>query len=114
MHCHNDLGLAVANSLAAVVNGATQVECTMNGMGERAGNASMEEIVMGIQTRKDYYGEFKHSIDTRQIYRTSKLVSKLTGVNLQPHKAIVGKMHLPMSPGSTSTVYWLKGPHMRS
>jgi 2-isopropylmalate synthase len=91
VHCHNDLGLAVANSLAAVVNGATQVECTMNGMGERAGNASMEEIVMGIQTRKDYYGEFKHSIDTRQIYRTSKLVSKLTGVNLQPHKAIVGK-----------------------
>lgn len=91
VHCHNDLGLAVANSLAAVMNGATQVECTINGMGERAGNASMEEIIMGIQTRKDFYGEMVHNIDTRQIYRSSKLVSKLTGVNLQPHKAIVGK-----------------------
>jgi 2-isopropylmalate synthase len=91
VHCHNDLGLAVANSLAAVMNGATQVECTVNGMGERAGNASMEEIIMGIRTRKDIYGELQHNIDTRQIYRTSKLVSKLTGVNLQPHKAIVGK-----------------------
>ncbi|HPV02687.1 MAG TPA: 2-isopropylmalate synthase, partial [Clostridiales bacterium] len=91
VHCHNDLGLAVANSLAAIMNGATQVECTINGMGERAGNASMEEIIMGIQTRKDFYGELQHNIDTRQIYRTSKLVSKLTGVNLQPHKAIVGK-----------------------
>ena len=91
VHCHNDLGLAVANSLSAVMNGATQVECTINGMGERAGNASMEEIIMGIQTRKDFYSGMQHNIDTRQIYRTSKLVSKLTGVNLQPHKAIVGK-----------------------
>ena len=102
VHCHNDLGLAVANSLAAVMNGATQVECTINGMGERAGNASMEEIIMGIQTRKDFYGEMAHNIDTRQIYRSSKLVSKLTGVNLQPHKAIVGRTHLPMNPGSIS------------
>ena len=91
VHCHNDLGLAVANSLAAIMNGATQVECTINGLGERAGNASMEEIIMGIQTRKDFYGGLKHNINTRQIYRTSKLVSKLTGVHLQPNKAIVGK-----------------------
>lgn len=90
VHCHNDLGLAVANSLAAVRNGATQVECTINGLGERAGNASMEELIMGLQTRKDYYGELAHSIDTKQIYRTSKLVSNLTGVALPPNKAIVG------------------------
>ena len=90
VHCHNDLGLAVANSLAAVRNGATQVECTINGLGERAGNASMEELIMGLQTRKDYYGELAHNIDTKQIYRTSKLVSNLTGVALHPNKAIVG------------------------
>lgn len=89
VHCHNDLGLAVANSLSAMINGATQLECTINGLGERAGNASMEEIIMGISTRKDYYN-FTHNIDTRQIYRTSKLVSSLTGVNVQPNKAIVG------------------------
>lgn len=90
VHCHNDLGLAVANSLAAMKNGATQLECTINGLGERAGNASLEELVMGIQTRKDYYGEIIHQIDTKQIYRTSKLVGSLTGVNVQPNKAIVG------------------------
>lgn len=90
VHCHNDLGLAVANSLAAMLNGATQLECTINGLGERAGNASMEEIIMGINTRKDYYSGFEHNIDTVKIYRTSKLVSSLTGVNVQPNKAIVG------------------------
>jgi 2-isopropylmalate synthase len=90
VHCHNDLGLAVSNSLAAMINGATQLECTINGLGERAGNASMEEIVMGINTRKDYYNDFEHKIDTVQIYRTSKLVSSLTGLNVQPNKAIVG------------------------
>ncbi|MDP4179897.1 MAG: 2-isopropylmalate synthase [Bacillota bacterium] len=90
VHCHNDLGLAVANSLAAMVNGATQLECTINGLGERAGNASMEEIVMGLNTRKDYYKDITHNIDTVQIYRTSKLVSSLTGVNVQPNKAVVG------------------------
>ncbi len=90
VHCHNDLGLAVANSLEALRNGAIQLECTVNGMGERAGNASVEEIIMGLQTRKDFYGELAHNIDTRQIYRTSKLVSSLTGVNVQPNKAIVG------------------------
>jgi 2-isopropylmalate synthase len=89
VHCHNDLGMAVANSLAAIENGATQVECTINGLGERAGNAAVEEIIMGINTRKDYYN-ITHKIDTTQIYRTSKLVSSLTGVSVQPNKAIVG------------------------
>jgi 2-isopropylmalate synthase len=89
VHCHNDLGLAVANSLAAVLNGATQVECTINGLGERAGNASVEELIMGIDTRKDFY-KIEHKIDTTQIYRSSKLVSSLTGIAVQPNKAIVG------------------------
>lgn len=89
VHCHNDLGLAVANSLAAILNGATQVECTINGLGERAGNAALEEIIMGINTRKDFY-KIEHAIDTKQIYRTSKLVSSLTGITVQPNKAIVG------------------------
>lgn len=90
VHCHNDLGLAVANSLAAMKNGATQLEGTINGLGERAGNASIEELIMGINTRKDYYGDIIHNIDTKQIYRTSKLISSLTGVSVQPNKAIVG------------------------
>ena len=89
VHCHNDLGLAVANSLAAILNGATQVECTINGLGERAGNAAVEELIMGIDTRKDFY-KIEHKIDTKQIYRTSKLVSSLTGITVQPNKAIVG------------------------
>lgn len=89
VHCHNDLGLAVANSLAAVEAGAAQVECTVNGIGERAGNASMEEIVMALATRPDYY-QSTTNIDTTYIYRTSRLVSKLTGVPVQPNKAIVG------------------------
>ncbi|MDR3562306.1 MAG: 2-isopropylmalate synthase [Negativicutes bacterium] len=89
VHCHDDLGLAVANSLAAVQNGATQVECAINGLGERAGNASLEEIVMALQTRSDYY-KAATGIDTRQIYRTSRLVSILTGIVVQPNKAIVG------------------------
>ena len=90
VHCHNDLGLAVANSLSAVANGAGQVECTVNGLGERAGNASMEEIVMGLHTRKDFLG-CSTGIKTREIYRTSRLVSKLTGIIVQPNKAIVGQ-----------------------
>ncbi len=89
VHCHNDLGLAVANSLAAVKAGATQVECTVNGIGERAGNASLEEIVMGINTRADYYASGTN-IDTKQIYRTAKLVSSITGVAIPPNKAITG------------------------
>lgn len=89
VHCHNDLGLGVANSLAGIENGATQVECTINGIGERAGNAAMEEIVMAINTRSDYL-KYTTGIDTRGIYRTSMLVSSLTGMHLQPNKAIVG------------------------
>lgn len=89
VHCHDDLGLAVANSLAAVTCGAGQVECTINGLGERAGNASLEEIVMALRTRKDFLGK-STNIKTDQIYKTSRLVSKLTGIVVQPNKAIVG------------------------
>jgi 2-isopropylmalate synthase len=90
VHCHNDLGLAVSNSLAAVLNGARQVECTINGLGERAGNASLEEIVMGLKMRKDIFKGMDTDIKTKQLYKTSKLVSKLTGIVVQPNKAIVG------------------------
>jgi 2-isopropylmalate synthase len=88
-HCHNDLGMAVANSLAAVMGGARQVECTINGLGERAGNASLEEVVMAIKTRSDIFN-LTTSIDTTQIVPTSKLVSSITGYPVQPNKAIVG------------------------
>ncbi len=88
-HCHNDLGLAVANSLAAVLNGARQVECTVNGLGERAGNASLEEIVMTVRTRKDLF-PVETGIDTTQIVPASRLVSQITGYVVQPNKAIVG------------------------
>jgi 2-isopropylmalate synthase len=88
-HCHDDLGLAVANSLAGVINGARQVECTINGIGERAGNASMEEIVMAIKTRKDFY-QVGTDISTKEFYRTSRMVSKATGFIVPPNKAIVG------------------------
>jgi len=90
VHCHNDLGLGVANSLSAVANGARQVECTMNGLGERAGNASLEEIVMSIRTRHDAFKSLSTGINTKEIYKTSRLVSKLTGMSVQANKAIVG------------------------
>jgi 2-isopropylmalate synthase len=89
VHCHNDLGLGVANSLAAIQAGARQVECTVNGIGERAGNASMEEIVMTLKVRKELFKVDTH-IKTEQIYHTSKLLSLITGVRVQPNKAIVG------------------------
>ena len=89
VHCHNDLGLAVANSLAAIRNGARQVECTINGIGERAGNTAMEEIVMALATRKDMYG-FYTKIKTEQIYKSSRLLTQITGIPVQPNKAIVG------------------------
>ena len=89
VHCHNDLGLAVANSLAAVANGARQVECTINGLGERAGNAALEEVVMAVRTRKDFFS-CHTDIDTREIVACSKLVSSITGFPVQPNKAIVG------------------------
>ena len=90
VHCHNDLGVAVANSLAAIRNGARQVECTVNGIGERAGNASMEEIVMSLRTRSDIYDGCFTKIKTQEIYRASRLVSKFTGFVVAPNKAIVG------------------------
>ncbi len=88
-HCHNDLGLAVANSLAAVMNGVRQVECTINGLGERAGNASLEEVVMAVNTRKDFY-PVESGIDASHIVPTSRLVASVTGFPVQPNKAIVG------------------------
>jgi 2-isopropylmalate synthase len=88
-HCHNDLGLAVANSLSAVLNGARQVECTINGLGERAGNAALEEVVMAVRTRRDLFS-CETRIDATQIVATSRLVSNITGFAVQPNKAIVG------------------------
>lgn len=89
VHCHNDLGLAVANSLAAVRAGARQVECTINGIGERAGNGSLEEFVMNLKTRQEFFG-FETGIRSEKIFRASRLVSNLTGIVVQPNKAIVG------------------------
>jgi 2-isopropylmalate synthase len=89
VHCHNDLGLAVANSLAAIDAGATQVECTINGVGERAGNASLEELVMAMAVRADKM-PYKNGIDTTQIYPASQLLSSIVGFGVQPNKAIVG------------------------
>jgi 2-isopropylmalate synthase len=89
VHCHDDLGLAVANSLEAIRRGARQVECTINGIGERAGNASLEEIVMAIKTRSDFF-HLTTNIDAAQIYKTSRLVSELTGFIVQSNKAIIG------------------------
>ena len=89
VHCHDDLGMGVANSLACIVAGATQIECTVNGIGERAGNASLEEIVMALHTRQDFY-QAETGVNTRQIYRSSKLLSNITGVAISPTKAVVG------------------------
>lgn len=90
VHCHNDLGLAVANSLAAVQKGARQIECTINGIGERAGNGALEEIVMALRTRHDYFG-LQTGIQTRRLYATSRLISHVTGIAVQRNKAIVGQ-----------------------
>lgn len=90
VHCHNDLGLAVANSISGVENGARQVECTINGIGERAGNASLEEFVMALNVRKDKFNYFSE-INTKEIYNTSRMVSTFTGILIQPNKAIVGQ-----------------------
>jgi 2-isopropylmalate synthase len=89
VHCHNDLGMAVANTLAGVKNGARQVECTINGIGERAGNAALEEVVMILKTRRDFYAAHT-GIDTTQIIPTSRLVSELMNIPVQPNKAITG------------------------
>ena len=90
-HCHNDLGLAVANSLAAVAGGCRQIECTINGIGERAGNASLEEVVMALRTRADYYGKYQTNINTKRLYPVSRTVSSMTGLMVQRNKAIVGE-----------------------
>ena len=90
VHCHNDPGLAVANSLAAIDAGASQVECTLNGIGERAGNASLEEIVMAMKVRSDKL-PYENSIDTQQLYPASQLLSEIVGFSVQPNKAIVGR-----------------------
>jgi 2-isopropylmalate synthase len=89
VHCHNDLGLAVANSVAAIQNGARQVECTINGIGERAGNTSLEEVVMALRTRNDLL-HFQTRLNPKHLFTTSRLVSKITGLVVQPNKAIVG------------------------
>ena len=90
VHCHNDLGLAVANSLAAVAAGARQVECTVNGIGERAGNAALEEVVMALRVRKDLFGGLTTGVNAKEIAKTSRLLSHLTGMVVQPNKAVVG------------------------
>ena len=90
-HCHNDLGLAVANSLSALQHGARQIECTVNGIGERAGNAALEEIVMALRTRADYFQNYRTRIDTTRIYPVSRLVSKRTGLSVQRNKAVIGQ-----------------------
>ena len=89
VHCHDDLGMSVSNTLAAIKNGARQAECTLNGLGERAGNAALEEIVMAVRTRKDYFGLYTN-VNTREIYPTSRLVSRLMGIAVPPNKAVVG------------------------
>jgi 2-isopropylmalate synthase len=99
VHCHNDLGLAVANSLAAVRNGARQVECTVNGIGERAGNAALEELVMAIKTRSDFYGGVECGINAKEIVKSSRLVMRMSGLIVQRNKAIVGENAFAHSSG---------------
>ncbi len=91
VHNHNDLGVAVASSIECILNGARQVECTINGLGERAGNAALEEVVMALRTRHDIFGGFETNINIKEIYQTSRLVATITGIEPQPNKAIVGK-----------------------
>ncbi|MGG0657647.1 2-isopropylmalate synthase [Rummeliibacillus pycnus] len=99
VHCHNDLGMATANTLAAIKNGADKVECTINGIGERAGNASLEEVVMALHTRGNYFGDVATKINTKEIMNTSKLVSSLMGLDVQVNKAITGENAFAHSSG---------------
>src|SRR5256885_1296717 len=112
VHCHNDLGLAVANSLAAVAAGARQIECTINGIGERAGNASLEEIVMALRVRKDLM-PYEYGVTTEEIYRFSQTLSNITGVQVQPNKAIVGKNASRRFLNATSCVQCRRPPELR-
>jgi 2-isopropylmalate synthase len=104
VHCHDDLGMAVANSLAGIANGARQVECAVNGIGERAGNAALEEIIMALYTRRAFY-EKDININYGELFRTSRLISSLTGMQVQPNKAIVGKNALLMNLASIRMGY---------
>jgi len=113
VHCHNDLGLAVANSLAAVKEGARQIECTVNGIGERAGNASLEEIVMNFKTRADFFN-LDTRVNTQEIYRTSRLVSEMTGQRVQANKAIVGANAFAHEAGIHRTACLSTRKHTRS
>src|SRR5579871_1054350 len=99
VHCHNDLGMAVANSLAGVTGGARQIECTINGIGERAGNAALEEVVMAIKTRNDFYGNIECGVNTREILKSSRLISRMSGLTVQRSKAIVGENAFAHSSG---------------
>jgi isopropylmalate/homocitrate/citramalate synthase len=102
VHCHDDLGLAVANSLAGIRNGARQVEGTINGIGERAGNAALEEIVMGIRTRADYYG-VSTGVEPREFFRTSRMVADMLGMPVPANKAVVGSNAFAHSPRRRSS-----------
>ena len=114
VHCHNDLGMAVANSLAAVLAGARQVECTVNGIGERAGNASLEEVVMALRTRRDLY-PVRTGVETRELCAASRLLTEITGMVVQRNKAIVGQKRLrPRGRESTSTACSATAPPTRS
>lgn len=99
VHCHNDLGMATANSLTAVLNGARQIECTINGIGERAGNTALEEVVMAIKTRQDMFNGRDTRINTQEIHRVSQMVSQLCNMPIQPNKAIVGSNAFAHSSG---------------
>ena len=113
VHCHNDLGLAVANSLGAIQNGARQVECTVNGIGERAGNCSLEEIVMVLKTRGDKL-PYATGINTEQLFPASQLLTEIIGVGVQPNKAIVGPTPSRTRPASTRTASSRSAPPTRS
>jgi 2-isopropylmalate synthase len=117
VHCHNDLGMAVANALAGVMNGARQIECTINGIGERAGNTSLEEVVMAMKVRNNFY-QMETGIVTQEIYNTSRMVSNLTGILVQPNKAIIGANAFAHSSGihqdgvlKERTTYEIIDPH---
>ena len=114
VHCHNDLGLAVANSLAAVRAGARQVEGTINGIGERAGNVALEEVIMALRTRAGQFGDVTDNINTKEIVRTSRIVARMSGMQVQRSKAIVGKTLSPTLQASTSTASSTAGKPMKS
>lgn len=113
VHCHNDLGMATANTLAGIKAGATQIDCTINGIGERAGNTALEEIVMLLKTRSDLYG-FTTNINSKEIFNTSKLITNITEIEVQPNKPVVGRnAFLHESRNTSASVYYLIEIHMR-